>query len=447
MSPSVVIALCTIVVLFVLVLSGVHIAYSLTAMSFIGIWLVTSNLSTALSIISTTSFNAIRTYTYCVAPLFMMMGTIMAFSGSAGDLFDAAQRALRKMPGGLAAATIVGNAIFAAVTGVSIASATVFSQVAVPQMERYKYESNFAAGVVGGSSVLGMIIPPSLFFIVYGTVAEVSIGKLFVAGVIPGILMALIFIGAVVVQGWRQPALIGLDANHKPLVQSGDEGQGKAGFLVYLKALPILLLVVLVLGGIWGGLCTPTEAAGIGCAGALIIALCKRTMKFRQFTGMLTDVSRSSAGILLLLITAQMYSRLLSVSGMVTWVSGAILSLKVPSWIIIVIFLGLVLLLGCILDGSSIILLTTPIMQPVIEGLGLDPVWWGVILVLAVCIGMLTPPFGMIVFAMKGVLGDKVELIQLFRCCTPYIFYMLLTILLCSVFPQLVTWLPGMMGS
>lgn len=443
MSANIIFALITIIILFILVLSGVHIAFALTAMSFIGIYLCTSNMATAFSIISTTSFNAIRTYTYCVAPLFMTMGTIMAFSGSAGDLFDAAQRALKKMPGGLAAATIVGNAIFAAVTGVSIASATVFSQVAVPQMEKYKYDPNFAAGVVGGSSVLGMIIPPSLFFIVYGTAAEVSIGKLFVAGVIPGILMAGIFIIACVIQGWRKPCLIGLDENHKPLVQV-DENQ-EAGAKVVLKALPILLLVVLVLGGIWGGFCTPTEAAGIGCAGALIIAICKRSMSLKSFGSMLTDVSRSSAGILLLLITAQMYSRLLSVSGMVTWISNAILGLSVPTWLIIGIFLLLILALGCVLDGSSIILLTTPIIMPVINGLGLDPIWWGVILVLAVCIGMLTPPFGMVVFAMKGALGDKVELGKLFACCTPYIFYMIITIALCIIFPQIVTFLPNHM--
>lgn len=444
MSVNVIFALCTIAILFVLVLGGVHIAFALTTMSFIGIWMCTSNMATALSIISTTSFNAIRTYTYCVAPLFMTMGTIMAFSGSAGDLFDAAQRALKKMPGGLAAATIVGNAIFAAVTGVSIASATVFSQVAVPQMEKYKYDPNFAAGVVGGSSVLGMIIPPSLFFIVYGTAAEVSIGKLFVAGIIPGILMAAIFIIACVIQGWRTPSLIGLDEHHKPLVRLED-GDGKSGAGAFFKAFPILLLVVLVLGGIWGGLCTPTEAAGIGCFGALIIAICKRSMSIKNFGSMLTDVSRSSAGILLLLITAQMYSRLLSVSGMVTWVSNAILALPVPTWVIIGIFLVLVLALGCVLDGSSIILLTTPIILPVVRGLGFDPVWWGVILVLTVCIGMLTPPFGMVVFAMKGALGDKVELGKLFKCCTPYIFYMIFTIVLCMIFPQIVTILPNMM--
>ena len=445
MSFNVSMALITVLILFAIVLAGVHISYALTLLSFIGIWLCTSNFNSALSIIATTCFNAIRTYTYCVAPLFMMMGTIMAFSGSAGDLFDAAQRLLRKVPGGLAAATIIGNAIFAAVTGVSIASATVFSQVAVPQMEKYKYEPNFAAGVVGGSSVLGMIIPPSLFFIVYGTVAEVSIGKLFVAGVVPGIVMASIFIAHCIIQGWRKPYLIGLDENHKPLVNLDDVSDGKSGAWVLLKAVPIFLLVALVLGGIWGGLCTPTEAAGLGCAGALIIALCKRTMKWKDTLSMMTNVSKSSAGILLLLITAQMYSRLLSVSGMVTWVSQSILSLSIPSWILIVIFLAIVLVLGCILDGSSIILLTTPIIQPVILGLGMDPVWWGVILVMAVCIGMLTPPFGMIVFAMKGVLGSKVELMKLFKCCTPYIFLMLFVILLCAIFPQIVLVLPNMM--
>lgn len=445
MSPNIVIALCTIVLLFILVLSGVHVAFSLTAMSFLGIWLVTSNLNTALSMISTTGFNAIRTYTYCVGPLFMMMGTIMADSGSAGDLFDAAQRALKKLPGGLAAATVVGNAIFAAVTGVSIASAVVFSQVAVPQMEKYKYEPNFSAGVVGGASVLGMIIPPSLFFIVYGTVAEVSIGKLFMAGIVPGIVMAVIFITACVIQGWCHPHLIGLDEHHQPLVNPEDVTNQKSTFVVMMRAVPILVLVVLVVGGIWGGYCTPTEAAGIGCAGSLIIALCKRTINPKKFAETITDVSRSSAGILLLLITAQMYSRLLSVSGMVTWISEKILSLNVSEWLIIGIFLVLVLLLGCVLDGSSIILLTTPIIRPVIEGLGLDPIWWGVILVMTVCVGMLTPPFGMVVFAMKGALGDKVELVQLFKCCAPYIFYMLLTIALCMVFPQLVTWLPSLM--
>lgn len=445
MPVNVTIALITVAILFAMVLAGVHISYALTLLSCIGMFLCKGNLNSAVAIIGTTCFNAIRTYTYCVAPLFMMMGTIMAFSGSAGDLFDAAQYLLRKIPGGLAAATIVGNAIFAAVTGVSIASATVFSQVAVPQMEKYKYDPNFAAGVVGGSSVLGMIIPPSLFFIVYGTVAEVSIGKLFVAGVGPGILMASIFIAACIIQGWKKPELIGLDANHKPLVDFNEVNENKSGVLVLLKALPIFALVALVLGGIWGGLCTPTEAAGLGCAGALLLAIAKRSMKPDQFIQTVTNVSKSSAGILFLLITAQMYSRLLSVSGLVVWASNAILNLPVPSFVILAVFLGIILILGCILDGSSIILLTTPIIQPVIVGLGMDPVWWGVILVMAVCIGMLTPPFGMIIFAMKGVLGEKVELMKLFKCCTPYIFYMLGTIVICTVFPQVVLFLVNMM--
>ena len=165
MNTSIIIALVTVALLFVCVFAGVHISFTLMSLSFVGLFLVTSNLSTALSVLSTTAFNAIRTYTYCVIPLFMLMGTIMAVSGSAGDLFKWAHKMLEKVPGGLAAATVIGNAVFAAVTGVSVASATVFSQVAIPEMRKYKYDSNFATGIVCGSSNLGMIIPPSLFFI------------------------------------------------------------------------------------------------------------------------------------------------------------------------------------------------------------------------------------------------------------------------------------------
>jgi C4-dicarboxylate transporter DctM subunit len=442
MNASIIIALITVLFLVILIFCGVHISFSLMSLSFIGIYLVTSNLNSALSIISTTSFNAIRTYTYCVIPLFMLMGTIMAVSGSAGDLFKFANRMLRKIPAGLAAATVIGNAIFAAVTGVSVASATVFSQIAIPEMKKFKYDANFATGIVCGSSNLGMIIPPSLFFIVYGTVAQVSIGKLFVGGIIPGILMAAIFIGYASIYGLKHPNLIGLDEHHKPLYQ---EATPLSKTQATLLALPIGVLIIVVLGGIWGGFFTPTEASAIGCVGAFIIAFCKRSLTPRMIVDLLTDTSKSSAGILLLLVSAQMYSRLLSISGAVSWISTSILEANLPSWLLIGIFLLLVLALGCVIDGSSIILLTTPIIQPVITSMGFDQVWWGVILVMAVCIGQITPPFGTIVFACKNVLGDLVEVGTIFKYAAPYILLMLLTILICLFFPTIVLWLPNMM--
>ena len=259
MNTSIVIALVTVALLFVCVFAGVHISFTLMSLSFVGLFLVTSNLSTALSVLSTTAFNAIRTYTYCVIPLFMLMGTIMAVSGSAGDLFKWAHKMLERVPGGLAAATVIGNAVFAAVTGVSVASATVFSQVAIPEMRKYKYDSNFATGIVCGSSNLGMIIPPSLFFIVYGTVAQVSIGQLFVGGVLPGILMATIFIIYTSIYGTRHPAAIGLDpVTRKPLYEDPDP---KGKLESTLRALPIVLLIIVVLAASGAAMLPPRKPA------------------------------------------------------------------------------------------------------------------------------------------------------------------------------------------
>ncbi len=442
MNVDIIIAFATVLVLFVLVLSGVQMSFSLMGLSFIGIWLITSNFNSALSIISTTSFNAIRTYTYCVVPLFMLMGTIMAVSGSARDLFKFSHVMLKKIPGGLAAATVVGNAIFAAVTGVSIASATVFSQVAIPEMKKYKYDTNYATGIVCGSSVLGMLIPPSLYFIVYGTVAQVSIGKLFVGGILPGILMATIFIIYACSYGWRHPEVIGMDQNHKPLCTDTDD---MSKWDAIKLALPIGLLILVVLGGIWGGYCTPTEASAIGCTGAIIVALSKKAFNVQNVKDLLLDTNKGSASILLLLISAQMYSRLLSVSGAVNWISSTILSVDIPSWLLIALFLLLVLALGCVLDGNSIILLTVPIIQPIVTALGFDPVWWGVILVMAVCVGMITPPFGLVIFACKNVLGDEVDLMQIFKHSTPYVGLIVLTILICMLFPSIITVLPNLM--
>lgn len=442
MNADIIIAFATVLVLFALVLSGVQMSFSLMGLSFIGIWLITGNLNSALSIISTTSFNAIRTYTYCVVPLFMLMGTIMAVSGSARDLFKFSHVMLKKIPGGLAAATVVGNAIFAAVTGVSIASATVFSQVAIPEMKKYKYDTNYATGIVCSSSVLGMLIPPSLYFIVYGTVAQVSIGKLFVGGILPGLLMATIFIIYACSYGWRHPEVIGMDQNHKPLCEDTDD-LSKWGAVKL--ALPIGILILIVLGGIWGGYCTPTEASAIGCTGAIIVALSKKAFNVQNVKELLLDTNKGSASILLLLISAQMYSRLLSVSGAVNWISASILSVNIPSWLLIALFLLLVLALGCVLDGNSIILLTVPIIQPIVTALGFDPVWWGVILVMAVCVGMITPPFGLVIFACKNVLGDEVDLMQIFKHSTPYVGLIVLTILLCMLFPSIVTVLPNLM--
>lgn len=444
MTTNMIIALISVGVLVILILSGIHISFSLAFVSFAAIAIISGGFVKSFGILSSTTFNSLRDYTFCVCPMFMLMGTLMARSGAAEDLFSFSNMLLRKVPGGLAIATVVGNAIFAAVTGISVASATVFSQVAVPEMEKFKYNRKFSVGCVAGTSTLGMLIPPSLLFIVYGTVTSVSIGKLFMAGVLPGVLLAVLFIAYIVLAGKRNPELIGRTPDGQAIVQQASGG-GKQEVLIVLRALPIVALIVVVLGGIWGGFFTPTEASAIGAAGGVIIALCKGKMKVKDYIKTFADTARACAGILFLLASAQIYSRLLALSGLVGYLSNTLLTLTVPSGVIIAAFIVLTLLLGCILDSTSIILLTAPILHPVIVGMGLDPIWWAIVIVVAIEIGMLTPPFGIVVFAIKTTLGDYVQVNDIFHSSMPYIVIMLACLLLLIAFPVISTVLPNMM--
>jgi tripartite ATP-independent transporter DctM subunit len=437
------IALISIGVLVVLVFLGVNIAFSLSLMSFCGVFFATGNFNRALGLLSTTAFDAIRSYTFCVIPLFMLMGSLMAKSGAAEDLFKFANYFVKKIPGGLAIATVLGNAVFAAVTGVSVASASVFSKIAVPEMSKFHYKKSFAVGTVAGTSVLGMLIPPSLLFIVYGMVAEVSIGKMFMAGILPGIVLSVIFIAGILVMGWIDPANIGRAKTGGAAAGAGETAQGDKMLLI--KTFPIIAIIIVVLGGIWGGVFTPTEASAVGALGALVLTLCKRSMNARELMQLFLEATDSCASIMFLLISAQTYSRMLAMSGVVSWVGKAILSMNVHHSIIIGVFLVLILLLGCILDSTSILLLTVPIIRPVIVGLGFDLIWFGIVLVVAVEMGMLTPPFGMVVFAIKSALGDEIALDTIFRGSVPYLVMMLAGLLILITFPAISTFIPSLM--
>ena len=440
------IALISIGILVVMVFFGVNIAFSLSLMSFCGVFFSTGNFNRALGLLATTAFDAIRSYTFCVIPLFMLMGSLMAKSGAAEDLFRFANYFVKKIPGGLAIATVLGNAVFAAVTGVSVASASVFSKIAVPEMAKFNYKKSFSVGTVAGTSVLGMLIPPSLLFIVYGMVAEVSIGKMFMAGILPGIVLSFIFIAGILIMGWIDPANIGRvrTGGGNTEMKSGTPGSQDDKMLL-LKTFPIIAIIIIVLGGIWGGIFTPTEASAVGALGALVLALCKRSMSPRELMRLFLEATDSCASIMFLLISAQTYSRMLAMSGVVSWVGSAILGMNVHYSVIIGVFLLLILLLGCILDSTSILLLTVPIIRPVIAGLGFDLLWFGIVLVVAVEMGMLTPPFGMVVFAIKSALGDEITLDTIFRGSVPYLVMMLVGLLIFIVFPSLSTFIPSLM--
>lgn len=441
------IALVTIIMLFGLILLGVHIGYSLSLMSFLGVWWLTGKTAVAISILSATAFEAVRDYVFAVLPLFVLMGAFMGQSGAANDLYKSMNIALRRVPGGLGVATVVANAIFAAVTGVSVASAAVFARVSTPEMMKFNYKRSFALGCVTGSSVLGMLIPPSVLMIVYGMLAEVSIGKMFVAGVIPGIMLTTIYSTGIILMATRRPEIIGRTKKGKGEIAAAVEsnmGTKDKLSVVLLQPLPVMGLIILVLGGIWGGLFTPTEASAFGALGAMIISLAKGN-RLKEFKNVFLEVAATASSILFLLISAQMYSRMLTMSGLVTRISDLVLSLDVSVYVVVALFCLLIIVLGMILDSTSILLLTVPLMVPIMKEMGMDLIWFGIVMIIATEMGLLTPPFGMCVFAVKSALGGDITVEEIFSGSMPFLLMMLFCLIIVIAFPILSTWLPSLM--
>jgi tripartite ATP-independent transporter DctM subunit len=340
--------------------------------------------------------------------------------------------------GGIGVATVIANAVFAEITGVSVASAAVFSKLAIPEMNRLGYERRFALGIVASSALLGMLIPPSILMIVYGVITEESIGRLFAAGVGPGLVVMTVLALTILVWVRFDPRIVGREGQ----TEIGPEGSVVA---VIMKVWPILALIGLVLGGIYAGLFTPTEAGAIGALGALILIVVRRRFNSASLMTMLYDTGRAVASILFLLIAAQMYSRMLTLSrlpdALTTWVSA----LEVPGVVVLLAFLLVLLILGCIIDSVSIMLLTMPIMVPIALTFGYDKVWFGMVATLSIELGLLTPPFGMVVFAMKASLPDDVRVEEIFLGAAPFFFMLLAALAIVIVFPEISLFLPRML--
>lgn len=428
------IGLLSIVALVVLILLGVHVGVALAIMSICGIWAVRGNIDIAINLLGNTAYRAVMDYVFAVVPLFVLMGLLASRSGATRDLFNAAQVLLRGVRGGLGITTVVANAVFAAITGVSVASAAVFSQIALPEMERLHYERRFALGIVAGSALLGMLIPPSVLMIVYGVLTEQSIGRLFLGGVMPGVLVAFILSFGIWIMVVMQPERGGIREQRERLPL-------RTIISTALKPWGVYLLILLVLGGIYGGLFTPTEAGAIGAAGALLLVIATGNFTWSTMKEVLLEVGYTTASIFLLLISAQMYSRMLTLTGLASefsvWASG----LSVAPIVIIIGFLVVFVLLGMVLDSVSIMLLTVPVMFPVVGQLGFDPIWFGIIMIVAIEIGLLTPPFGMVIFAMKAALGDRVQIEDIFIGAVPFLGMLLVALALLVAFPQITTWL------
>ncbi|MCF3593140.1 TRAP transporter large permease [Rhodobacteraceae bacterium LMO-12] len=417
----------------VMIYAGFWVPFALMLSSYVGVWAIKGSPLLAGKLLALAAGETISSYFFGVVPLFVLMGYVVSVTGMGRDAFDVANHLFRRLKGGLGIGTVGANAIFAAITGISIASAAVFTRIAVPEMIRHGYNKRFAVGVVAGSSVLGMLIPPSLLLILYGLLTEQSVGDLFIAGIVPGMLLALAFGFGIWLTAVLRPHWLGegiSDPSEDPL-SLGE---------VAAKGLPIFALITLVLGGIYGGFFTPIEAGAVGCLGAIVIGIIRRSLSWADFWQVLQDTGLVTAAISFLIIAAQMYSRMLALSGVPAEFGNFVAHAEIGYWGVILAYVLLVVLMGAILDSSSIMLILVPLMLPVISGMGVDLIWFGIITVIAVEIGLLTPPFGISVFVIKSALDDPgISLGDIFLGAAPFALLMLFVLALVLAFPVLAT--------
>ena len=433
------IALWMLALLVAMILFGVHIGVAFAICSALGVWLMLGSMEAALAILGNTAFEAVRKDVFAVIPLFVLMGDFVSRSGAAADLYRICDRALKRIPGRLAIATIAGNTVFAAVTGVSIAAAAAFSRIAYPEMRKLGYKQSFALGAVAGSACLGMLIPPSILLIVWAILTEMSVGALFIAGIVPGILLALLFSTYVIVASIRNPDIAPMsDQSLVEMTPREVRSELIGGF-------GILFLILLVIGGIWTGVFTPTEAAGFGAVGALFIGVIKG-MRGKEIIAAIFQAGKTTAPIMFLLITAQMYSRLLAIGGAVNYIKALFLTLGVDPFLVIGMMALIWILLGMLIDSVSIILLTVPIFAPIALALGYDPLAFAIFGILVIEAGLLTPPFGLLVYTVKGSVPDPTaSLSMIFKGAFPYFLLILVAALAVILVPWLATSLPAYM--
>jgi len=431
-------------VLLVVVFCGVHIAVALGITAALGIYLMQGDITVVRNFVAQTAYEALRDYVFAVIPLFMLMGEFLAKCGAARDLYALINRLTSRVPGRLAVATVLANAVFAFVTGVSIAAAAAFSRIAYPEMMRHRYDPRFAVGCIAGSACLGMLIPPSVLMIVWGILTEQSIGQLFIAGIIPGFLLSGAFIAYIVGVAVTQPSRVGIGAGAPDAPPPGP----LLGDPEFLKALTgtllVVALVVGVLAGIWLGAFTPTEGAGVGASAALLLAIIKG-LRAREAFEVVLSVGRTSAPLLLLLFCAQLYARVLSMTGITGATQALFLESGMPHWAILVVMVLIWFVLGCLIDSISILLITVPVFVPIAAAIGVDPLAFAIIGILAVETGLLTPPFGILVFTVKAALPDvPMSVGEMFRGAIPYWIALLTVIISIAVFPKIATWLPNL---
>jgi tripartite ATP-independent transporter DctM subunit len=427
------IGMLSVLAIVVLVYLGLYIPVALGLVSFLSIWIMSGKSILAFNFLKIVVGDGVTEYNFATIPLFTLMGLLVSKARLGRDIYDVMNSVFRKVLAGIGMATVGANAIFAAITGSSIASASVFTKISVPEMLRYNYNKRFAVGVVAGSSVLGMIIPPSAMLIIYSFVAEQSVGDMFLAGIIPGLILTAVYIVAIFVMARVWPSYVGenISAEELPAMERGE---------MIRKAWPVLALILLVLGGIYTGWLTPVEAGAAGASLALIVALVRRSMSRAEFWETLVETGHITAAILLLITMASFYSRMLGFAGLPNQLDTLLQTWDLSFFQIMLIYVALMLVLGTLLDTASIILIVVPLFITLVESMGLSLVWFGIVTVIGAEIGLLTPPLGISCFVIKSTLNDpSITLKDVFLGAMPFAFLMLLVLIVLIQFPILST--------
>ena len=431
MSPELIGAI-GLVLMIALLFARMWIGAAMALVGFFGYALI-MGFDPAFSVISMIPFTTMSSYVMTTVPLYVFMGIVLFQSGVGSDLYETAYTWVGQLRGGLASATVIACALFAAITGVSSPALVTMGKVALPAMRKRGYDDNLALGSIACAGGLAFLIPPSVVLIIYGVLTQTSIADLYMAGFMPGLLLACLFILVVVITTLRNP-------------KAGPAGP-RTSFrskIVSLKLTwPMLLLFMVVLGGIYLGVFTPTEGGAVGAFGALVITVSMHRLNFRQFLDALLEATQTTALIMLLIIGAYILMKFLAVSQLTTVMSMFISELNVPS---MVIFMGIVVLyiiLGMFLDIISAVILTIPVIFPMVMALGFDPVWYGVAVVIMVEMGLVTPPVGMDAFLLSGAINVPVT--KVFKSVLPFLIMALVCLALLAAFPQIALWLPGTM--
>lgn len=424
--------LAGIILLLIFMFFRMPISVAMAVVGFLGFSYVVS-VEAAISVVAKDLYNVFSSYSLSVIPMFVWMGFLAFHAGIGSQLFSFAYKLLGRLPGGLAVATQAACAVFGAVCGSSTATAATIGAISLPEMKKYGYDDALATASVASGGAIGIMIPPSVIFVVYGIATEQSIGRLFLSGILPGILLVLAYIAAILVVTWRNPAL-GPPAPRDKLEEIKVPLQG--------GVLDIFIIFLVSLGGLFAGLFTPTEAGAVGTASVIVLTLLQKRLTWEAFSRSLADTTRTTAMIMFLIAGATIFGRFIAVSRIPFELANWAGSLPLPPFVVLSIILLIYLVVGCFIDALAMILLTVPIFYPVVVGtLGYDPIWFGVMIVMVVAMGVVTPPVGMNVYVVKGVARD-VPLEVIFRGVWPFLMAAIICCVILIAFPQIATFLP-----